>query len=764
MKHLIIQCISGAFQPFMVPIFVNLKDYSEASSQPDILSYVISHLADYGFSSVPVHHLLQCGRMMFLFDGLDEVREVHIDRVIKEIQRFSDCFFFSDEFQKDFDFHQSQFKKYSGAVTAASEEVDKFFRSVVKPSEKELKGLKEDSSEYKKRHKWHENLTKTLDNKKTKLTRLKKKLDDWPDLSGYHHQGVRLLRETFPGKFYSNQFIITCRIAASEYTFTNFREVEIADFDDAQIKDFAEKWFWSYSSIEGSNFLLKLTANDRVRELASNPLLLTLLCLIFQEYADFPINRAELYQEGISLMLKKWDAKRNIDRDTVYERLYLTRKEDLLSQIAMSTFDKGDYFFKQRTAEQYILEYIRNLPDAASDLGSLQLDSEAILRSIEAQHGLLVERARGIYSFSHLTFHEFFAARNVITISDPKELERSLNDLARHVSEQRWREVILLALGMLSDAGSLLLLMKARIDSVVSNDKEIQSYLKHVHEVSLSLHPHYAPAAVRAFLLSRMRTKLEIPILGFSFVNSISELINLACDIVYDLLSSSISSFDVQLAKVNSLNNSLCKCFTPVLYSILGLDIKSELACLLDDNLSSLLESSIFKDEYQLDDINKKIQRLISISTSSSRRGDKKCVTTLATALALILRRTLNQIKCISFIFIPEILFDLHQLEKDLPELEETLKASTWLKKNGEEWSKAMRDIFTRFNDIQGKGIIDWQIKVQNLELLSTYYNTNLFLVNCLKGDFYISHGVRRAIAEGMFLPDIYLHGGVSFS
>lgn len=520
MKHLIIQCISGDFQPYMVPILVNLKDYSEASSQPDILSYITSFMADYGFSSVQFHHLLRSGRMIFLFDGLDEVREVNIDRVIKQIQKFSDCHFFSEEFQKDFDFHQSQFNKYSAEVTAASEQVEEFFRSVVKPSEEELEGLKKNISEYKKKLnvvktsekelgwlnkilseykkklKLHKNLTKKLDNKKAVLTIAQKKLDEWPDLSGYHHQGVSLLRETFPARFYSNQFVITCRIAASEYTFTNFKEVEIADFDDTQIKDFAEKWFWSYSSIEGSNFLLKLSANPRVRELASNPLLLTLLCLIFQEYSDFPINRADLYQEGISLLLKKWDAKRNIDRGNVYERLYMPRKEDLLSRIAMNTFDKGDYFFKQRTAEQYILEYIRNLPDAASDLGSLQLDSEAILRSIEAQHGLLVERARGIYSFSHLTFQEYFAARQVITISDPKELEGSLNNLASHVSEQRWREVILLALGMLSDAGSLLLLMKAKIDSVVSNDKEIQSYLKHVHVVSLSLHSKYAPAAV----------------------------------------------------------------------------------------------------------------------------------------------------------------------------------------------------------------------------------------------------------------------------
>jgi predicted NACHT family NTPase len=63
--------------------------------------------------------------------------------------------------------------------------------------------------------------------------------------------------------------------------------------------------------------------------------------------------------------------------------------------------------------EQHIIDYIRNLPGAQEDEEALQLDSEAVLKSIEAQHGLLVERARGIYSFSHLTFQEYFTAKQI---------------------------------------------------------------------------------------------------------------------------------------------------------------------------------------------------------------------------------------------------------------------------------------------------------------------------------------------------------------
>jgi predicted NACHT family NTPase len=45
------------------------------------------------------------------------------------------------------------------------------------------------------------------------------------------------------GQYRDCQFVMTCRIAAREYTFQQFTEVEVADFDDEQIAEFATKWF-----------------------------------------------------------------------------------------------------------------------------------------------------------------------------------------------------------------------------------------------------------------------------------------------------------------------------------------------------------------------------------------------------------------------------------------------------------------------------------------------------------------------------------------
>ena len=71
---------------------------------------------------------------------------------------------------------------------------------------------------------------------------------------------------------------------------------------------------------------------------------------------------SQLYKEGLDVLLKKWDASRNIEREQVYKKLPIQQKEDLLGQIARVTFERGNYFFKRKELEQHIADYIRNLP------------------------------------------------------------------------------------------------------------------------------------------------------------------------------------------------------------------------------------------------------------------------------------------------------------------------------------------------------------------------------------------------------------------
>jgi len=323
-------------------------------------------------------------------------------------------------------------------------------------------------------------------------------LDEVRDSDSY--RVVQAVRH-FTAKYHLNHYVISCRLATREYTLEEFTEVEVADFSAAQISSFTNKWFASKDPSQSCKFLAKLQQQRAIQELVTNPLLLTLLCLVFAESGDFPANRAELYKEGLSVLLRKWDAKRNIEREQIYKKLSVQHKEELLSQIAYSTFERGDYFFRQKELEQQIAAYIRNILSVNRQAEALQVDSEAVLKSIEAQHGLLVERARGIYSFSHLTFQEYFTARKIVATSDPQRLEEELQQLAQRVAEPRWHEVFLLSVGMLRHGDYLLQLMKQQIDQLLAAEPQLQALLVWLSCKASSVNARYRLVTLRAFYL-----------------------------------------------------------------------------------------------------------------------------------------------------------------------------------------------------------------------------------------------------------------------
>lgn len=308
----------------------------------------------------------------------------------------------------------------------------------------------------------------------------------------------------FTDKFYKNRIVITCRIAAQAYKFKGFTEVEIADLTKSQITTFVYQWFVAVgktSFFEGKalaeRFIqqLELPENLQIRELATTPLLLSITCLVFHALGNFPSLRSELYKQGLELLLVRWDETRGVKRDEIYRNLSLLHKIKLLSNIASTTFLEEDYFFSETRIEQLIINYLQSLPQSPSDNNALLLDSHSVLKAIEAQHGLLVERARGIYSFSHLTFHEYLTARDIVVNVN----SNSLDKLVVHISEKRWREVFLLTAGMLPSPNNLFDLMQQQVKNLAQRHPELQKLLNWVAQKSLGVSTDYHPAAVRAF-------------------------------------------------------------------------------------------------------------------------------------------------------------------------------------------------------------------------------------------------------------------------
>lgn len=515
-------------------------------------------------------------------------------------------------------------------------------------------------------------------------------------------------------QFYTNQFVITCRIAAKEYTFERFTEVEVADFDEEQIAIFAQNWFQLSDPVKAERFMHKLEDNEPIKELASSPLLLTLLCLVLGESADFPANRSELYKEGLDILLKKWDAKRNIERDQVYKNLSLQRKEDLLSQIALTTFEQKDYFFKQKTVEIYIANFIKGLDETSNEPKKLEQDSQAVLKSIAAQHGLLVERAQGIYGFSSRTLQAYFAAREIVTNS-------AFEKLLRYINDKDWREIFLLTIGMMRKADELLLLMKQKISLMKPDDNDIKNFLSWVSQKSSTI-SSFEPFAVWTFYLTLDCDLFSVLVVSQGHTDSLEQGIYHGCNLATN--ASLISAFHTSLA-INKYH---------IFISIIS--ESKELA--LDRYLVLALNLACNLDRaFNLEFIRHRSSNNINSSFST------KYITTLNEELFQILEYAYTYAKDKNF------KNSIYQLKKQIYQIfENRQKNHLNLKNNRQSWINKLRKLMIEYRNIGH----NWQFNDAQIKLLQSYYDANKLLIDCLNSDCYVSREVKQEIENTLLL------------
>lgn len=304
----------------------------------------------------------------------------------------------------------------------------------------------------------------------------------------------------FTELYFNNHIIITCRIAAINHSRSisqNFVNVEIADFGGQQISSFVRNWFKSNDIKKAGLFINKIKNNDRILELTTNPLLLTLLCLVFDEKADFPTSRSQLYEEGTELLLAKWDSDRDIQRNCIYQDFSIVDKEGFLSYLAFNTFKNNQNFFNAKVATKIINNYLNKTAYIDLKYPIFKEQCKSILESVELQHGLLIERARGIYSFSHLTFHEYFTALEIVNCN----LE---NYLVEYVDDFRWREVFILVNEMLEDSSSFITFIRDSIEKIDIYDTEFDSFLSWLKKKTDSCNSRFEKYILRSIYIEKI--------------------------------------------------------------------------------------------------------------------------------------------------------------------------------------------------------------------------------------------------------------------
>jgi formylglycine-generating enzyme required for sulfatase activity len=289
-------------------------------------------------------------------------------------------------------------------------------------------------------------------------------LDEVRD-AGRRHLVVERLRDFYGRQRQAgnggNRFVLTSRIVG-------YREVRLAaeglvectlvDFAEDEIRAFVGKWTVALeraaggdtevsrarAAVEERELLAAVGANPGMRSLAANPLLLTILALMKRQGVALPDRRVELYKTYVETLLKHWNLARGLAGRSGRD-VDLVEAMKVLAPLAlwMHESSPGVGLVKEGKLLRKLEELCagRGHADPASAAGSFLAD-------VRQSSSLLLSRGEHDYGFIHLTFQEYLAAV-ALAWRARKDRAALVEELARHMGEAPWHEVMLLTVSHL---------------------------------------------------------------------------------------------------------------------------------------------------------------------------------------------------------------------------------------------------------------------------------------------------------------------------
>ncbi|MCP4535337.1 MAG: NACHT domain-containing protein, partial [Delftia sp.] len=202
-----------------------------------------------------------------------------------------------------------------------------------------------------------------------------------------------------------NRYVVTSRppgyeSAPLEHGFTMLR---VRDFTDVEIRRFADNWCLAVElAAQGEDnptarrrareaagdLTAAIEANDDIRALAVNPLLLSIIALVHRYRATLPQRRVDLYAECVDVLLGHWDAAKGLAGE-----LSSGQTRAVLQPLALALYRENRSEVSRRELEARIAE---SLPAVGGSAG----DAADFVDEVRERSGLLVEAGLGTYAFS----------------------------------------------------------------------------------------------------------------------------------------------------------------------------------------------------------------------------------------------------------------------------------------------------------------------------------------------------------------------------
>jgi HEAT repeat protein/energy-coupling factor transporter ATP-binding protein EcfA2 len=245
-----------------------------------------------------------------------------------------------------------------------------------------------------------------------------------------------------------------------------FRHYMIQSLNDRQIEDFTARWYEAVSptnKLESERLRTRLgeaIARSRpVRELAGNPLLLTILAIIARRQR-LPRDRAGVYHHAVNVLVAHWDEDaKHLDLTSdirVIADLDDRDRREMLERLArhMQSGDGGiaGNHVLGEDVEQVFTEYLQETLQL--DLAPAKKVSRAMVKQFRERNFILSLYGSQVYGFVHRAFLEYLAASDIVRRYERRELTDSelLNDVfALRAPDPTWHEVLLLIIGQLGE-------------------------------------------------------------------------------------------------------------------------------------------------------------------------------------------------------------------------------------------------------------------------------------------------------------------------
>ncbi|NIM15132.1 MAG: NACHT domain-containing protein [Candidatus Aminicenantes bacterium] len=298
---------------------------------------------------------------------------------------------------------------------------------------------------------------------------------------------VRQMISTFvTSRSKENTVIVTSRIAGysrAQFSTTDYRHFTLEDFNEDEVEKFIHKWYQSQltnpeeAKTRADDLKEALERKPRIRELAKNPLLLTIIGIIHRYEAQLPEDRLILYDKATESLLYTWDNVKEI----IDEKFKLEDRWRFLEKVAfhLQSLEKGDEAGTVIDGDEL---YKILFPDFCRIFDVDRRQAKALvdefLDKIRTRAGLLVEQAPDQYGFVHKTFQEYFAAKwmaNEVIVN--LDLQPMIDYVDKYIDNAFWQETLLLALRALPNKQA-----KKVLEHILNRDpKGIEEYLYHNH-------------------------------------------------------------------------------------------------------------------------------------------------------------------------------------------------------------------------------------------------------------------------------------------